>query len=261
MASRRRWGWGGWEGEGERYSAYVSAADRRKQANADIERLKKEGRAITPAIATAQSIATTFWGKSWCRNLEAYSDYETRLPRGRSYLRNGAVVHLAIEEGRVEALVRGSEMYTVEIRVSKLEAERWEAVTRACSGQIDSLVELLRGSLSGAVMQVVTDKDRGLFPAPREIRLSCTCPDVASMCKHVAAALYGVGVRLDAEPHLLFTLRAVDPAGLLATAAVPSGGKRRDLRIAPDKLGAIFGIEIVEDEPAPAPAKKSRKRR
>ena len=157
-----------------RWGEYVSAEERRRQATREVEALRKSGREITPAVAKGRNIAQTFWGQSWNRNLEAYSDYETRLPRGRSYLRNGSVVHLGITEGKVDALVRGSEMYSVEIRVSPLEEERWTAVVRECSGQIDSLVELLRGKLSSAVMHVVTDLDRGLFPAPREIRLSCT---------------------------------------------------------------------------------------
>ena len=233
------------------WAPYVSAAERRKQAQREIAALRKKGREIVPVTIAGRQIAETFWGKSWCKNLEDYSDYASRLPRGRTYVRNGSVVHLGITEGKVDALVRGTSMYTVEVRVAPLAKARWDALVGECSGKIDSLVELLQGKVSSAVMDVVTRPERGLFPSPKDITLSCSCPDWASMCKHVAAVLYGVGTRLDAAPDLLFRLRAVDPSALLVTAAVGRAAKSTRNRVLPSKaLGGVFGIELDDVEPA-----------
>jgi uncharacterized Zn finger protein len=159
------------------------------------------------------------------------------------------VVHLEISEGKIDALVRGSSMYTVKVAVAALAKTRWRGVVADCSGKIASLVELLQGKLSSGVMAVVTDRDRGLFPSPREITLSCSCPDWATMCKHVAAVMYGVGARLDAEPELLFRLRGLDAAALFTKAAVGRsalGPRAKEKLLASDSLGSVFGIDIDE---------------
>ncbi|MDB5216778.1 MAG: zinc finger domain protein [Myxococcaceae bacterium] len=256
----RRWGSRSNGRYGSMWPAYVPVAERRQQADKDVAALRKKGRAISPVVIEGRkrAIAMTFWGKAWCDHLESYSDYENRLPRGRTYVRNGSVVHLDITGGKVEALVRGSSMYTVKLEVKALASLRWKAVARECSGQVTSLVELLQGKLSHGVMEIVTDRARGIFPSPAEISLSCTCPDWATMCKHVAAAMYGVGARLDARPELLFLLRGVDPAELIAksvgrAAAKASRGGHRTL--ADDALGSIFGIDIDEGAAATPRAK------
>jgi uncharacterized Zn finger protein len=248
------------------WPVYVPIAERRQRAEREIAALRKKGRTIDPVVIEGRkrSIATTFWGKAWCDNLESYSDYENRLPRGRTYARNGSVVHLAISGGKVDALVRGTSMYTVKLEVKALARLRWKAVTRECSGQVTSLVELLQGKLSRGVMEIVTNRARGIFPSPTEISLSCSCPDWATMCKHVAAAMYGVGARLDARPELLFLLRGVDPAELIAKSvgrAVAKTSRVRERTVAEDKLGSIFGIDIDEGaaEVAVAPRKNLKK--
>ena len=168
---------------------------------------------MRPIRIEGRLIARSFWGKRWCAHLESFSDYANRLPRGRTYARSGSIGHLEIDEGRIEATVHGSRArpYRVSIQVKPLPAATWKAIRSACSGQIGSILELLRGSLSDQVMAVVSDPDRGLFPKPRQIELECSCPDWANMCKHVAAVLYGVGNRLDDSPELLFRLRASTP--------------------------------------------------
>ena len=165
-----------------------------------------------------RTIAKSFWGKSWCSNLERYSDFANRLPRGRTYVRNGSVVDLQIAKGEVLAFVSGSELYKIKIDIAPVAARRWKAICRDCAGTINSLVELLQGRLAKGVMDRVCREGDGLFPSPDEIKLSCSCPDWADMCKHVAAALYGVGARLDEQPRLLFVLRGVDESELLAGA-------------------------------------------
>jgi len=222
----------GWYGYGWR--PYVYVAQRRAQAARKMEDLRKKGVDIQPVKITGRKIAHTFWGEAWCDHLEKFSDFANRLPRGRTYVRNGSVCHLAIQKGTIEAKVSGSELYTVKIEIKTLPPAQWANLKTSCASQIGSLLELLQGKLSNQVMTVVTDRDKGLFPSPKEIKLSCSCPDWATMCKHVAAVLYGVGARLDQKPELLFVLRGVDHQELVSQDAakeVVSKGSRSKGRV------------------------------
>lgn len=246
------------------YPPYVPVAARRKSAATAAAALKKKGRTISPVEIAGRKITSTFWGNAWCENLERYSDFASRLPRGRTYVRNGSVIDLQITSGKVTALVQGSSLYTVGVEVGAVEPARWKAIVKECSGKIDSVVELLAGKLSGGVMEVITRKETGLFPAPAQIHLKCSCPDWATMCKHVAAVLYGVGARLDHRPELLFELRSANPAELIAQAAsgglVRAGAARAKEKVLKGAdLSSVFGIDIEgEEEEAPAPAKRAR---
>jgi uncharacterized Zn finger protein len=228
---------------------YVSVGARRAQAERELAKLRKNGRTISPVAIEGRKIAHTFWGKAWCDNLERYSDYANRLPRGRTYLRNGSVVDLQVGPGRVTALVSGSAMYEVQVTVGPVAPARWTAICKDCSGAIDSLIELLQGRLSKGVMTRLCEANTGLFPSPKDIHFTCSCPDWASMCKHVSAVLYGIGARLDRQPELLFTLRKVDQQELIATAG--SGFSKKDKRpagakvLASDDLSEMFGIEMA----------------
>lgn len=232
------------------WTPYVPVAERRARALRKIAALQKKGVCIKPVEIEGRRIAQTFWGQAWCDHLESFSDYENRLPRGRTYVRNGSVCHLEITRGEVHAIVSGSALYTVEIAIQTLPVGKWDALKQRCAGQIGSLLELLQGRLSKNVMTVVTDRDKGLFPLPGEIRLKCSCPDWAVMCKHVAAVLYGVGARLDEAPELLFLLRGVDHEELIGAevglAAGAMGRKEGRPRIAEDALADVFGIEMPE---------------
>lgn len=232
------------------YKPYVPVAERRAQAAREVARRLKKGQAVSPVRIEGRAITSTFWGRAWCTNLESYSDFANRLPRGRTYVRNGSVLDLKIAKGRIDALVSGSELYEIRIDIAPLPKPHWLALKKQCAGQIGSLVELLQGKLSKGVMELVTHRDRGLFPKPKAITMRCSCPDYAGMCKHLAAVLYGVGHRLDSSPELLFLLRGVDHAELIEQAipAAPPKAKRNVATVANDELGAIFGIEIG-DEP------------
>jgi uncharacterized Zn finger protein len=234
------------------WKPYVPVAVRRAQA-------KKTGKEMSPVVVEGRAIARTFWGKAWCDNLEAYSDYENRLPRGRSYVRNGSVVDLAIKRGKVRALVMGSHLYTIDIAILPLPGKRWASLAKECTGSIASLVELLQGKFSKAVMERICQPRTGLFPSPKEIRLDCSCPDWASMCKHVAATLYGIGARLDDRPELLFTLRQVDANDLVTQAAEFSGktskGSGQSHVLADDRLEDVFGLDMVSVERPVSPVK------
>jgi len=229
---------------------YIPVAERRRLAAKKIAKLKKAGRKISPVAIAGRKITTTFWGDAWSQNLESYSDYANRLPRGRTYVRNGSLIDLQIEAGRVRAFVSGSEIYEVNIKMKRLAKSRWSDIKSQCAGQIDSLVELLQGSISKGVMKIVTRKGKGLFPAPREISLDCSCPDWATMCKHLAATLYGVGARLDYKPELLFTLRGVDPAEMVEAAIdqpVTVSRSRKGRVLESHELSSVFGVDIVDD--------------
>lgn len=229
---------------------YVSVAQKRQQAERKLAKLKKQGKSVSPVTIEGRTIAKSFWGKSWCGNLERYSDYENRLPRGRSYVRNGSVVDLQIAKGEVSAMVAGSELYNVKISIKPVTAGRWKAICQDCAGTVDSLVELLQGRLAKGVMDRVCREGDGLFPSPGEITLFCSCPDWADMCKHVAATLYGVGARLDEVPQLLFVLRDVDEKELLA--GVEQGLSLTKTKPKPAKVlansdvAALFGLEMSE---------------
>ena len=236
------------------FRPYVSVAARRARAAREVAKIRKNGRAMSSIAIEGRRIASTFWGKAWCDNLERYSDYANRLPRGRTYVRNGSVVDLQVGPGRVTALVSGSAMYDVQVTVGPVPRARWSAICKDCSGAIDSLVELLQGRFSKGVMTRLCEEKTGMFPSPKDILFTCSCPDWASMCKHVAAVLYGVGARLDRQPDLLFTLRKVDQQELIATAG--SGFSTKGKRpagtkvLASDDLSEMFGIEVAPATPA-----------
>ena len=240
-----------WDDEG--WKPYVPVAVRRKKAEAAAGRAKKAGKTLSPIEPSRGAIARTVWGKAWCTNLEHYSDYANRLPRGRTYVRNGSVIDLVVEPGGVHAQVMGSELYRVDVRVAAVAQKQWKAVCADCAGSIDSMVELLQGVFSTAVMQRLCRPRDGLFPTPKDIEFDCSCPDWASMCKHVAAVLYGIGARLDQQPELLFALRGVDGQDLLAQASADvarPGGSSKGSRVLEDvALGDVFGIEMGASAP------------
>ncbi len=239
----------------------MPVAQRRAKAARELAKLAKKGGGVaSPVVLDGRKIATTFWGKAWCDNLEAYSDYANRLPRGRTYVRNGSVVDLQISKGNVTARVSGSELYRISIKIKPLESSLWKAIQAECGGKIDSLMELLQGKLSSAVMQIVTRRERGLFPIPKEIDLDCSCPDWADLCKHVAASLYGVGAKLDQNPGLLFLLRGVDPNDLISQASAAEAVRQTTAPegVAPamseSEVADVFGIELEPRAAASVPA-------
>ncbi len=241
------------------YPPYVSVAERRVKAQKALKKIQAKGLVIEPLgdLPHRTKIATSFWGHAWCKHLESFSDYENRLPRGRTYVRNGSVLHLAVGPGRIDALVQGSSLYEQTITISTLPAATWKTIKSSSQGKIGSLIELLQGKISSEIMTVVTDRNDGLFPKPREIKLSCSCPDYAGLCKHLAAVLYGIGARLDTQPELLFKLRGVDHNDLITSidtaTALQSSTKSRRRVLDSSSLGSVFGIDL-ETTPAAAPA-------
>lgn len=236
------YGWGGW-------APYVSVAERKRKAEKKIKQLQKKGMVLEPINLAGRTITKTYWGKAWCNNLESYSDFSNRLPRGRTYVRNGSVIDLKITAGLVKALVHGSHLYEVTLDIAKLTNDRWQKIITACSGKIDSLVELLKGKFSKSVMEIIAKREEGLFPHPKEIKIHCSCPDYADVCKHVAAVFYGIGSKFDGNPKLLFLLRQVNHEELIVMdnalkTLIKDNGELSKPSLAHDQLSDIFGIDL-----------------
>ena len=250
------WGYSEW-------APYVPVAQKKANAVKHAAQVaKKQGRAPSPVKLDGRKITTTFWGKAWCENLEAYSDYANRLPRGATYVRNGSVVDLVIKPRSIEAIVAGSKTYKIKIDIDALAKPTWKKIKEECSAAIESLLDLLSGRFSDGVMQRLTRQKDGLFPSSREIKMQCSCPDGSYCCKHLAAVMYGVGARLDKQPELLFVLRDVDHQDLVSQ-AVAEGNLEKELSgtegsLAGEDLGAMFGIEL---ETTPAEAVPKAKKR
>jgi uncharacterized Zn finger protein len=247
------------------FQPYVSVGKRRADAAKRITKMTRQGVSLSPVQLTGRAIASTFWGKAWCKQIESFSDYENRLPRGRSYVRNNAVIDLQVAPGKVTALVMGSSVYEQTISITPISPGRWQSIKGACSGQIDSLVELLQGRLSDGVMSVITHRQEGMFPLPVEIKMDCSCPDWAGLCKHLAAVLYGIGARLDSKPELLFTLRGADHTELITGAvSIPASPGAAAAGLDDASLAEVFGIEIdtgAEEQEPPVISKPKEKRK
>lgn len=239
------------------FPKYVSVAERKAKAIKSFEKLKKKNPDIKPIIIKGRTLARTWWGKAWNNNLESYSDYANRLPRGRSYTRHRAILDLKILPEKITAMVHGSRTkpYEIDITIQPLSNKTWKTISKACEGKIDSLQELIDGKFPETLADIFTAQGEGLFPAPKEISFDCSCPDYASMCKHVAAVLYGVGSRLDEDPALFFTLRNVDINELISKTItqksetlLKKSDKKSSRVIDEDDLSSMFGIEINTEE-------------
>ncbi len=249
------------------YPQYVSVGERQAKAEKKIQQLKKKNPDIAPVVINGTKIAHSWWGISWNKNLESYADYSNRIGRGRSYVRHGSVLDLKIKEGEILSLVQGSTSrpYEVKISISKIKSSVWQNILSECRGQIDSLQTIVDGKLPKTMETVLTQPRNGMFPAPAEIHLNCSCPDSAYMCKHVAATLYGVGARLDHDPSLFFTLRGVKMEDLVSQAVkgeaetlLQRAKKKNSGRIISEAdLSATFGIDM--DLPSPSSSASIKK--
>ncbi|MBE7444895.1 MAG: hypothetical protein HS132_06490 [Planctomycetia bacterium] len=235
------------------FPRYVPVGEKQQRSKKKLEQLMKKNKDIKPVIIEGRTLAKTWWGKAWNKNLESYADYSNRIGRGRSYVRCGSVLDLQICEGNIQSLVQGSgsDPYSIKIKIKPLEKTMWEEIKDFCAGKLDSLQELLMGKFPAALDEIFTARGKGLFPSPKEIDFDCSCPDWASMCKHVAATLYGIGARLDHEPNLFFLLRKIEIGDLISetmrdkTEELLTRAKRKSLRIIEDQdLSSVFGIEL-----------------
>ncbi len=253
-----------------RYSGfprYVPVDERRAKAERKIKEMQKKNPDIRPVIIESRaSLARTWWGRAWNRNLEGYADYHNRIARGRSYVRHMAVIDLQINPGHVAARVMGSRAkpYSVDITIKPLPAKLWDAIVKDCAGELHSMQDLLAGNFPRSIGERFTSRKYGLFPSPGEITFDCSCPDWAYMCKHVAAVLYGIGARLDESPELFFTLRNAAVQELVASTVrgarehlLNRAGQNRAEKMGNAELSDMFGIEM-DEAPAAKPAEQKK---
>jgi len=244
--------WRSWGG----FAPYVSKAQKMRRAEkARAALLKKKGATIEPVVVNGREIARTWWGKAWNQNLERYADYDNRLPRGRSYVRDGSVLDLKIAANKISALVSGSrpKPYEISIAIKPLDKKVEHALMEKSRTSLDSMRSLLSGEFPAELKESFIEQGTGLFPLPQEIKFACSCPDWASMCKHVAATLYGTAVRLDEKPELFFILRGIkmddfvgkmvkrESAKMLKKAKVKSA---RVIEAKDEDISKLFGIAM-----------------
>ena len=218
---------------------------------------------MNPVIITGRNIANTWWGRKWCSNIESFADWSNRLPRGRSYCRGGYIEDLDAEHfGSVRAFVSGSHAfpYRVTVQIAPLGVDEYLSLLDRCRNRFENVAELLEGCFPAGLEDMF---ESVLFPKRSEIRYSCSCPDWASLCKHVAAVLYGIGSRLDTDPGLIFSLRGIDLELFLDRIVdseadslwLKAGGVHDTSRIIPDdELPSLFG---VDEMPIPEAAAES----
>lgn len=227
-----------------------TTSELKRKSEASRKSAEKKGKTLEPVVLQSRTIARSWWGKAWCANLERYADFESRLDRGKRYVRTGAVIDLKIDKGKLSARVQGSRKtpYKVEIRISPLSEERCQEIIASCGRKVENLEKLLAGDFPKELKELFT-QENGLFPTPREISFACSCPDWALMCKHVAAALYGVGARLDQDPSLFFTLRGIEVGRFIDVAIanrvelmLQNAARPSSRIIAPGAVRELFGV-------------------
>jgi uncharacterized Zn finger protein len=230
------------------FPGYTSVKSIAKMAAKAANELRAQGYQLDPVMLTSKGpkgLATSTWGRAWCRHLETYADSLPLLPRGRSLLRNGSVIDLNVETAVIDAKVCADRVYHVTIKTHVCPEETWHSIKQFAAGSVASITELLQGRIPAALMAALTEPERGILPTPDAIRFSCDCPQWADFCEHCAAALYGVGVRLDERPELLFTLVGVDPEEIIASSiSSATAAASPDQALKQDDLGDLFGIDL-----------------
>jgi uncharacterized Zn finger protein len=268
-------GWGSYGG----FGPYISKAEKIERAEkVKIKLMKKKGVILEPITLETQVIARTWWGKSWNSNLERYADFQYRLGRGRSYVRCGSVIDLKIIANEINALVMGSDSspYTIKVKIDKLDSQSQGYLMEKSRTSLDSMHSLLTGEFPADLKDEFFKQGTGLFPTPKELHFNCSCPDIAKMCKHVAAAMYGVSARLDQKPELFFLLRGININDFVNTMIekerekILTRAKTKSLRSIDadtDEISELFGIDVDDNSsdlqiiiPVKKPAKGSSKK-
>jgi len=233
------------------FYSYESVAVKKARAANALLKLKKKNPDIAPVIIEGRQIAKSWWGKAWIENLERYADYANRIDRGKSYVKNGMVLDLQIRKGSISALVCGSRAkpYEVSINIDPLPPASMDKLAKLCGHRIDTIEALIAGKFTKELGDLLSAKGTGLFPSPKEIHFSCSCPDWANMCKHVASVLYGIGARLDGEPLLFFTLRNIDSERFIKKSVakktelmLANAGKNSSRSIDDKDIAGLFGV-------------------
>lgn len=238
------------------YYGYFKPQITQEELKAKAAKAVKPG--YKPVIIDGRIIAKTWWGRSWCDNIDRYADNYNRLDRGKKYVRSNAVVDLQLEGGKVTAKVIGSgrKPYDVEVFIQPLRKDKYEHILAECEGKLESLAALEEGKFPTEYKELFTAEGDGLFPSLGEIKFYCSCPDSSRVCKHIAAVLYAIGRRLDDDPLIFFSLRGIDVKSFSETVIKKEAMRlwnsstleiSKDREIAEDKAMKLFGYEKAPD--------------
>jgi uncharacterized Zn finger protein/superfamily II DNA or RNA helicase len=172
------------------------------------------------AGATRKSYGTTWWGKQWLQALENI-DYSNRLPRGRTYANKGLVQNLHIQGNAITAQVQGSmpKPYKISLTVPVFDAKAQENLLRIVTENPLFLSKLLNRELPPELNEACHKQGIHIFPRRwDDLKGTCSCPDYAVPCKHLAAALYIVANEIDKNPFVVFDLHNFKLVEALQTA-------------------------------------------
>ena len=188
-----------------------------------------------------------WWARRWIAVLESFG-WSNRLQRGRTYARKGQVLNIDVRPGLVTARVQGSRRrpYSVRIEIRPLSEEQWGRAIDAMAGQALFAAQLLAGEMPPEIEEAFKAARVSLFPASGDIEMSCSCPDWAVPCKHIAAVYYLLGERFDDDPFMLFRLRGRTKEQIMEA-----------LRAKRAAGAAVIAEPAATYEPEPAPAVES----
>ena len=161
----------------------------------------------------------TWWGQRFIAALEEFTD-EARLGRGRSYASNGRIIEYTLSKGTVTAKVRGSinpyfgvykePIYKTSITIKAITSNDWAKVIRQIASRADLITKLLMNEMPDTIEDAFSGLGLHLLPhSERDFETSCSCPDWANPCKHIAGVYYLLASALDNDPFLMFELRGL----------------------------------------------------
>ena len=160
----------------------------------------------------AQTFGKTWWGSEWLKAL-THIDHANRIPRGARYARNGAVKSIEVKGNVILAKVSGSRPtpYKVTIKVPAFPQTETDRLMEQLMRQPALISKLLNRELDPEILQVCKHLGLQVFPARwNDLDMSCSCPDWAVPCKHLAAVIYMMSREIDNDPFLVFSMHGVD---------------------------------------------------
>ena len=191
-------------------------------------------------MAPRRQYGTTWWGAEWLRALERV-DNANRLPRGKTYANTGRVIEAKFNGRnlRIEALVDGSAYYPYEVEVGMkpVPAKSVKRLADSIAADPDIVAGLLDGELPKEIAPLCEKLGIELFPGSwRSMHLSCSCPDSARVCKHIAAVFYIIADRIDLDPFFIFEFRGIHLKDELKARGINLGGAVTVKPLAPGDL-------------------------
>lgn len=218
---------------------------------------------VEDGIATSKQrgpMASSWWSGRFIEVLESYG-LGGRMQRGRRYARAGQVLSLQVLPGGISGQVQGSRRrpYKVTITVKEPTDEQWGHIEGAMKAKIGFVARLLGGEVPPDLEDVFKAAGVTLFPATwGDLRASCSCPDMESPCKHIAAVLYVFADQLDDDPWLILSLRGRGRDTLIGSVSTtgsvrvsPGDEVAPWWPFAPGPLPALPDAELITDLDSP----------